>query len=314
MNLPIFHPLTPEQSTYITFSKSLLDLDKAKNNETPYFYSKMVALNLPNYQDPEFFIDLSEVDITSDNPNTTIPKTLQYYMENIIRQATGTENITELAFYKALNKCGMTYQQIQDSITFINNIATSNFTTVENNNGWAEVVGVIPNKCFSITKAFKEIEIEDIITSTPENNSDICIFDNGNKEFLFDIDPKAKQTIDFDNIIIDTETALSSFDFNVLLFFYRDVDGIDKLHGINFINPFENKVSYYDLPKYTQKFNDSRSIGYQFNLNLKTVNNEATKIIVEEYNTGAAHWNTYFQTLSGLNTLLHLNNTLPITN
>lgn len=307
MLLPIFHPLLSDSSTYLTFSKSLLDLDRAKQNNTPYFYSKMVALNLPEYKTPDFFIDLNSVGVVTDNPNTTIPKGMQFYMENIIRQSTGTENITELAFYKFLHYCGISYNDIQSRITFINKIATSNFTTVENNNGWAEIVGIIPNRCYKLTPAFKNIDIADIITSTPENNSDTCIFDNGNKEFLFNQDVKQKQVIDFENVINDEEILEESFDFNVLLYFYRDVDGIDKLHGINFINPFEDKITQFVLPKFTQKTNDARSIGYQFKLNLKTVNNEATKIIVEEYNNSPAHWNTYNQTLSTLNSFLVLN-------
>lgn len=305
MLLPIFHPLLTNQSTYITFSKSLLDLDKAKQNNSEYFYSKMVAMKLPEYKLPDFFIDLDAVGVTSDNPNTTIPKGMQFYMENIIRQQTNSSNITELAFYKFLNKCGMTYEKIQENITFINKIATSNFTTVENNNGWAEIVGIIPNKCYKLTTTFKYTNIADVIVSTPENNSDTCIFDNGDKEFLFNQHLLQKQVIDFDNIVNDSEVLEESFDFNVLLFFYRDAEGIDKLHGINFINPFENKITQYELPKFTQKTNDARSIGYQFKLNLKTVNNEATKIIVEEYNGG--HWNTYNQTLSVLNSFLMLN-------
>ena len=91
MNLPIFHPLLQNQSTYITFSKALLDFDNAIANEKEYYFSKMVAINLPDYKNPDFFIDLNSVDITTDNPNTTLPKGMQYYMENIIRQNTGTE-------------------------------------------------------------------------------------------------------------------------------------------------------------------------------------------------------------------------------
>lgn len=305
MNLPIFNQLLSNSSTYITFSKSLVDMDIAKQNGTEFFYSKMVALKLPFYAMPDFFIDLTEVDITSTNPNTTIPKGMQYYMENIIRQNTGSENIVELAFYKFLHKCGLSYSDIHDSINFVNKIATSNFTKVNNNNGWCEVVGVIPNRCLEMTKIFKENDIADIIPMSDDDGD--SIFDNGNKEFLFNQDDLQKQTIDFDNIIYHSDSILESFDFNVLLFFYRDAHGIDKLHGINFINPFENKITHYELPLFTQKFNDSRSIGYQFKINLKTVNNEASLIMIEEYNTDAAHWNTYFETLSGLNSLLHLN-------
>jgi hypothetical protein len=303
MNLPIFHPLLQNQSTYITFSKALLDFDNAIANEKEYYFSKMVAINLPDYKNPDFFIDLNSVDITTDNPNTTLPKGMQYYMENIIRQNTGTENITELSFYKFLNYCGLSYTQIHDSLVFANKIATSNFIKIENNNGWGEIVCVIPNKSDKLTKVFKNVIIDDIITS---NDTDLAIYDNGDKQFLFNNDPLAKSVLDFENFIYETQPSeeINTFDFNAILIFYRDEHGIDKLHGINFINPFENKITHFDLPKYTQKTNDSRSVGYQFKMNMKTVNNEATKIIVEEYNDG--FWTTHFETLSKLNSFLEL--------
>lgn len=304
MNLPIFHPLLSDQSTYITFSKALLDFDYAIANEKEYYFSKMVALNLPQYKNPDFFIDLNSVDITATNPNTTIPKGMQYYMENIIRQnvGNGTNNITELAFYKFLNHCGISYNDIHDSIVFCNKIATSNFIYTENNNGWGEIVCVIPNNSAELVKVFKDIDIPDIITT---NDDDLAIYDNGDKQFLFET-AISKRTIDFDNLSYITLPGdeVHSFDFNVLLVFYKDSTGVDKLHGINFINPFENKVTYFDLPTYTQRTNDSRSVGYQFKMNMKTVNNEATKIIIEEYNDGA--WSTHFETLTKLNSFLEL--------
>lgn len=306
MNLPIFHPLLSDQSTYLCFSKALLDFDKATTFGTKYYFSKMVALNLPNYQNPNFYLDLTSVNADtstiSTNPNTIIPKGIQYYMENIIRQNTGNESITELSFYKFLNKCGISYTDIHNSITFINNIVTSNFVSIGNNNGWSEIVGMIPNKSAKLTTVFKNTIIDDIITT---NDIDLAIYDNGNKEFLF-TDPLAKKILDFDNLIYETVATdtVHTFDFNVLLVFYQDSDGIDKLHGINFINPFENKVTYFDLPTYTQRTNDSRSVGYQFKMNMKTVNNEATKIIIEEQLDG--FWATHFETLSKLNSFLEL--------
>ena len=303
MNLPIFHPLLSDQSTYITFSKALLDFDYAVNNNKPYYFSKMVALNLPDYKNPDFFIDLNIVDVTTDNPNTTLPKGMQFYMENLMRQETNTENITELAFYKFLNKCGISYEDIHNSITFVNQIMTSNFVKIENNNGWGEIVGIVPNKSAKITTAFKDVDIDDIINS---NDTDDDIYDNGNKEFLFNVDSLSKKVLDFDNLIYETVATdtVHTFDFNCLLIFYKDEFGIDKLHGINFINPYENKVTHFELPKYTQRTNDSRSVGYQFKMNMKTVNNEATKILVEEQLDG--FWSTHFETLSKLNSFLEL--------
>ena len=73
MNLPIFHPLLTDQSSYLCFSKSLLDFDKATNFGTKYYFSKLVALNLPDYKNPDFYIDLDSVGVLTDNPNTVIP-------------------------------------------------------------------------------------------------------------------------------------------------------------------------------------------------------------------------------------------------
>lgn len=315
MNLPEFNTLLDNQSTYITFSKALLDYDIAINNKTEYYFSKMVALNLPSYKNPDFYIDLSSIGISQDNikgPNYMIPKGFQYYMENIIRQVTNTEYITELAFYKFLNKCGLSYDDIQKSIVFINGINTENFTYVENNNGWGEIVMQIPNNSKSLNKAFKSVDINDLIIADINNGNGTGLFDDTNeKSFVFNNDPKAKDVIDFDNITYN-ETENTSFDFNVLLVFYKDKDGIEKLHGINFINNFENKITEWILPKYTQKTNDARSIGYIFKLNIKTVNNEASLIMIEEQNSGPAHWETYFTTINKFNEFLelHKNNLL----
>ena len=312
MNLPEFNLLLQDQSTYITFSKSLLDYDNAINNNTEYYFSKMVALNLPTYKNPDFYIDLSSIGISQDNingPNYMIPKGFQYYMENIIRQSTNTEYITELAFYKFLNKCGLSYTAIRESIVFMNEINTENFTYVENNNGWGEIVMQIPNNSKLLNKAFKNIDINDIIIADTVNNNDDGLFDDANeKSFIFNNDPFAKSVIDFDNISYN-DTDNNEFDFNCLLVFYKDKDGHEKLHGINFINPFKNKITEWELPTFTQKTNDARSIGYIFKMNIKTVNNEASLIIIEEQNSGPAHWNTYFHTINNFNKFLELHKT-----
>lgn len=297
MNLPIFNQLFNDQSTYITFSRALLDLDRAKNMGTEYYYSRMVALNLPEYKEPDFFIDLNEVGISSDNPNITLPKLFQYYMENIIRQDVANNHIVELAFWKALNKCGLSYAEIFDTITFVNKVYTQNFILVENNNGWAEVIGSIPNKSQELNLSFVTTDIPSVIAC---DDMDLCMFDNGEKEFLFD----NKQVIDFNNISY-TDIDDQELKFNCLLFFYKDSDGVDKLHGINFINPFDNQLTHYVLPEYIQKSNDARSVGYNFKLNLKTVNNELTQLNVYEHNADMLHWNTYFETLTSLNSLLN---------
>ena len=105
MNLPIFNPLLQDQSTYITFSKALLDLDVALANDTEYVFSNMVALNIPAWRNPDFFTErLKEIGITSTDPNTVLPAMFQYYMENIIRQNVDTSAIKLYAFWKTLNQ------------------------------------------------------------------------------------------------------------------------------------------------------------------------------------------------------------------
>lgn len=300
VNLPEISPLLNGSSTYISFTKALYDFDRAENLGTPYYFSKMVALNLPDYKYPDFFLDLTPIDITETNPNTVIPKGIQNYMENILRQDIDNPHITEIAFWKFLNKCGIQYSDIQKTPTFINGINISNFIEVGNNNGWCEIVCQIPNKCSKLNIAYKTInEIPNIIQS--ENIGGL--FDNGDKQFIFN-GTNMKDVIDFENLIY-IDGVDNQFDFNCFLIFYRDSDGVDKLHGINFINNFDNKITYFDMPKFTQKTNDSRSIGYQFKLNLKTVNNTATKLLIYELQEHS-HWNVFGETLGKLNSFLEI--------
>lgn len=305
MNLPIYNSLLLDSSTYITFSKAHLDFDYAVANNTPYYFSKCVALKLPLYENPSFFIDLNSINITETNPNTVIPKAMQFYMENIINNSGNFDNCVELAFYKLLNKCGITYDDIFNNMVYINKIMTSNFVRTENNNGWGEVVAVIPNDAKKVK--FEKKLIEDfptILQSSVPNNSDDCLYDNGSKQYLFERDEQRK-VIDFDTIQYLDNTN-DDFEFNVLLFFYRDNKNIDKLHGINFISPFINKITNFELPTYRKQYNNSRSIGYQFKLNMKTVNNEASRILIEEHNDG--FWTTHFDVLSRLSTFLDSKN------
>ena len=306
MNLPELNQLKNDQSTYITFSKALLDFDKAIFAGTPCVFSKMVALNLPRFQNPDFFIDLSSIGIPSQNPNILLPKTFQYYMENIIRQGDigGTVDIpeiAEIAFWKSLSKMGLSDTEIRNSVTFINTIATSNFVTVENNNGWGEIICQIPNKCKSLIPAWRSIPVIQPIVQCAD--LDVALYDNGLKQFIFDTNQK--QVIDFNAISFD-DVVQSEFDFNVLLLFYTDGSGIHKLHGINFIYPFENKVSYWDLETFKQKTNLAQTIGYQFKFNQKTCNNEASQTLIYELQEHS-HWNTFAETLGKLNSFLEIN-------
>lgn len=299
MNLPILNPLNTEESTYITLSKSMLDLDRALAYGTPYVYSSMIALNIPNWVNDDFYVDLTELGITSTNPNTVFPKLIQYYTENIMRQDVDNPRIAEIAFWKSLNKCGVSYEAIKKMVMFINKITTVNFIMSENNNGWGEILCQIPNKCQLVTPKYLTTEMPDLIQSSDDDG----LFDNGNRQFLFS-DAGSKDVLDFEHIVYD-DTVKSKFDFNVLLLFYRDSDGVDKLHGINFIFPFENKVTYFESPRLTQKTNDARTIGYQFIFNAKTCNNEASQILVHEEN-GQSFYNTFGETLGKLNSFLEV--------
>jgi len=312
MNLPTLSPLQNNQSTYIAFSKALLDFDRAVSTNTACYFSKMIALRLPDWKDsviPEekFYIDLSSVGVESDSPNICIPKTLQYYMENIMRFPIGVNEsdipqVAEIAFWKSLEKMGMTGLNIRNCVTFANSIITSNFIKTENNNGWMEIVCQIPNKSKVLTKAWKELDgIADLVQGV-SINGELALYDNGLNQFEFGSD--MKQILDFANFQYDDVTE-STFDFNTLLLFYKDSDGVDKLHGINFIYPFENKVTFWDQSTFTQKTNDARTIGYQFKFNMKSCVNEATQMLVYQENDHS-FYNVFGETLTGLNSFLEL--------
>lgn len=313
MNLPELQQLRNNESTYISFSKGLLDLDKAISNDTEFYFSKVVAIQLPNWEKTSFFIDLSSVGIESENPNLCFPKAIQYYMENIIRQNITTENsetpveeVVELAFWKLMRK--MTQDVLEQDenkpekyVKFVNDIVMSNFISTESNNGWGEIICQIPNRCRNLVVKTKTVQnVKDIVVTADE---DTALYDNGNKEFTFEeID---KQVIDFNNCEFE-EVEQSEFSFNALLLFYRDSTGVDKLHGINFIYPFENKVTYWDQITLTQKTNVTRNKGYQFIFNMKTCNNEASLTQIYNQNEHAMWWNGFEKTLSSLNSFLEV--------
>lgn len=319
MNLPIINQLLEDESTYIAFTKGLLDLDEAIMQGTEYYFSKVVALNLPNWAaENNFYIDLADFGMNSvnHNPNIVIPKMIQHYMENLLRQdneyiAVDSDQpineITELAFYKMLHRIGMSKKQIQDSIVFCNDIVTSNFTKVENNNGWGEIICQIPNKCRVFKPAWRTVDnIRDIVTTKDEWNAltdsqeQKPFYDNNSNQYLMD---EFTEVLDINNSVYD-DVEKSEFSFNVLLLFYRDKAGVDKLHGINFIYPFENKNSYWDQVRFTQKTNIARNIGYQFIFNLKTCNNESSLIKVYEQYEHVMWWEGFNKTLTGLNSFL----------
>jgi hypothetical protein len=303
MNLPTIHQLRDNQSTYITFSKALTDFDRAIALNSSFYFTKMVALNLPVWVNPDFFINLSTVNIGSTNPNLVVPKTIQYYLENILRQDIGVNETTieecvEIAFWKMLNKMGLSNSDIRSRIVFSNDLMLSNYVKIKNNHGWGEIIGQVPNKCNLLTPAWKPLSnIANIVQAI---NTDLCLFDNDLKQFLFSND--FKQVIDFENCQYD-EVTVQDFNFNTLLLFYKDDKNVHKLHGINFIYPFENKVSSWDLPKFTHFTNEVRTIGYQFKFNIKTCNNEASLIQIYE-NQEHCVWRLFDETLGKLNSFL----------
>lgn len=321
MNLPILHPLREDESTYIAFTKGLLDLDKAISNDTEYYFSKMVALNLPVWKEDntgkeKFIIDLSSVGGPSSlnsNPNVSIPMTIRCYMENIIRQDiteaganSPVEEVVELAFYKMLNKMGLSKERILESITFINEIVTSNFISTESNNGWGEIICQIPNRCRELQLVTREVPNVKNEINTDDEDVEVAgqpnpLYDNGNKQYMM---TDFKSVIDFDNCRFIDDGEPKEFKFNTLLLFYRDKSGVDKLHGINFIYPFENKATYWDQITFTQKTNTTRNIGYQFLFNLKTCNNNASKQEIFVHNEHAMWWDGFGATMSSLNSFL----------
>lgn len=303
MNLPLINSLNLDgQSTYITFTKALVDFDKAITYGTSYVFSKMVALNLPEWKNPDFFIDLSSMGITSTSPNDVLPKLIQYYTENIIRQRNSNdsidfEKIAEIAFWKSLNKCGLSYPDIKDCVTFTNDIVISNFVNDDNNNGWGEIICQIPNKCKKLNMNWKtNVDIPNKIFGQFSDG----LYDNGDREFIFSTE--AKDTIDFNNVTYD-EIIQQKFKFNTILLFYIDSTGLHKLHGINFIHNFDNKVTYWNLPTFEQITNSALSIGYQFKFNMKTCNNEASKTYIHNDMTQLIY-ETFGETLGSLNTFL----------
>ena len=303
MNLPELNQLNEDQSSYITFSKYFTDFENSIRNKTSCYFTKMVALELPVWQNPNFYLNLSSLDVNSTNPNVVLPKIIQYYMENIIRQDISIDDsnipeIVELAFWKTLSKMGLSDVQTKNTVTFINSIATSNFIKIENNNGWSEIVGQIPNKCKSLTTAWKTLP--NIKNTVQCSDSDVALYDNGLNQLLFS--ETLKEVIDFNNCVY-SDVEVKDFNFNTLLLYYKDSENIEKLHGINFIYPFEDNVTEWKLPLFTQKTNTESTIGYQFKFNMKTCNNDATRTAVYAQDDHT-HWNTFSETLSKLNSFL----------
>lgn len=347
MNLPFFNPIqtNPERSTYYAFSKGMKDLDKAITENKVWYFSKMIALNLPlwnmsdmffrfrksddavlpgditnYYEDPEIgpFPELE--DISYINPNVVIPKMFQYYMENIIRQTNVTNNgindgseehIAELAFWKTLNKMGISNDKIyglngeKSIVTYANSIFTASFTDVSNNHGWCEILGGIPNKCPLLkvdTSSWKVLTNIDSVIGADENH-DHAIYDDGSGSFSFDMSGN-KRVFDFEHVVYD-EDDIQEFDFNTLLLFYTDYTGIQKLHGVDFIFPFKETMNGWGQEKIKHWSNNLQSFGYSFKFNMKSCNNEVSKSEVYEINE-ETFYDVFEESMSNFNSFLEL--------
>ena len=301
VNLPVLNRLFEDESTYITFSSANNDFDKATFNKTEFYFSRMVAIELPKWEEGVFYHpsnseqNISSVTEATNDPNLAIPKYIQHYTENLIRNGVSAE----IAFWKTLNLLSVKKPPIRNYIRFMNNIIVSNYEQLVspdgseiNNVGWGSIICQIPTDAYRQVIVTGPAQVEggtapgspaaDIIVSQnfvddPKNRG---IYDNGDHQFLM----QGVQRIMFNVEPIPTNDQLKSFKFNALLIFYKDRDGIEKLHGINFLKPYVNTVGSWEIPpfEFTVREKTRTNIGYQFILHMKTCNNEASLIKIQE--------------------------------
>lgn len=324
MNLPIFDNLntSPIRSTYYTFSKALKDLDRAVTEGKEWYFTKVVGLNLPIWasdrmffrfrktssnpagdiqyyteQVPDaYFPECEAANNSFINPNVVIPKLMTYYMENLIRQSNIGNNsqnnvaeyITELAFWKLLNMMGISTTQIYDTssiITYVGDVSTVSFTEIANNHGWAEILVGIPTNCpltIINTDCWDMLSTVDNIINA-DNTDDCAIYDKDNN-FGFDM-TQMKRVLNFDEIESRKDfTTQQQFQFNALLLFYTDDTGINKLHGIDFIMPFEETLDGWRQESLKHVSNTVNNFGYSFRFNMKSCTNRNTQETVYELN------------------------------
>lgn len=346
MNLPYFDPIqtNPERSTYYAFSKAMKDLDKAITENKLWYFTKMIALDLPLWNMADMFFRFRKStsspagDITNYyedletgpfpeletdsyiNPNVVIPNMFRYYLENIIRQTNVTNNgindgseehIAELAFWKTLNKMGISNDKIyglngeKSIVTYTNSIFTSSFTDVSNNHGWCEILGGIPNKCPLLKvdgTSWNVLTNIDSVISADENR-DHAIYDDGDGSFSFDM-ANNKRVFDFEHAVYD-EDDVQEFDFNTLLLFYTDWTGVQKLHGVDFIFPFKETMDGWGQEKIKHWSNNLQSFGYSFKFNMKSCNNQVSKSEVYEINE-ETFYDVFEESMSNFNSFLEL--------
>lgn len=312
-HLPKLGALKEKESTYITFSKALTDLDKAHANHQPYYFTKMVLLNLPDWQEGQFYLSrelpLTNVDKSTDNPNVAIPLYIQHYMENICRQQIDSPHVTEIAFWQMMDKLGFRYSQYDtpSKAPYVCDVIHSDFYKLESNVGWARIIGQIPAHISFKTIQEKQISLSQrrILTNDFEDVEDNRgLYDTGLNEIVLN----NPMILDLDNIQDYNSYGSSNEEaqFNVILMYYMDSDGVHKLHGINFINRYVNKVGYWELERLPLRTIESKqtSIGYQFLFNMKTCNNEATLTQVHSNNENLGWYHGFEQTFNYMHRLL----------
>lgn len=304
-------PFTPlpqkDKSTSYVFSKAMKDLDKAITQEKPWYFTHAVYLNIPIWSLGEFyyrfrkstsspqgdievydesttgsFPELEALDNSYINPNLVIPLLFQYYTENIIRQKisnTGSEEteeyITEIAFWKTLRLMGL---DPTDLVTYVSDISTASFVEVDNSTGWSQIVAAIPPQTSLPQISFKTIQDVDSLVIAEDNN-DNSIYDSDQQGYAFVFNSEDKQVLDFTSLTYDTTTQ-TELSFNIILLYYTDDSGIEKLHSVDFIHPFKLTPQGYSVPSSSFVTNTVNSFGYTFNFNVKSCGNQASRDII----------------------------------
>jgi hypothetical protein len=309
MNLPILLPIDNENSTYITFQKANLDFDReVATSNGVYYFSHVVGLNLPTWTSVTSTVPRMYKPSTTHagwasnmyDPNIIFPNVIRYYLENICRSNISnegeslTEEVVELSFWKMLKYMGMTKEQIRSSVTFCNGIFANNFIETDTNNGWVEIICQVPNKCKQLIPAWRTIsKVKTTVTGI--NDDQTPAFDSGATYNFNDM----KDVLNFAQFEYN-ETDTNEFLFNVLLLFYTDSTGIPKLHGINFIYPYEAEPGgqEYLIEPLKHVTNKIKSVGYQFLFNVKSVNNQVNKTFYYNQNN-ELFYNNQFENVMG---------------
>lgn len=304
-------PFTPlpqkDKSTSYVFSKAMKDLDKAITQEKPWYFTHAVYLNIPIWSLGEFyyrfrkntsspsgdikvydesrtgsFPELEALDNSYINPNLVLPLLLQYYTENIIRQKISNssneetnEYVTELAFWKTLRLMGLDPTEL---VSYVSDISTASFVEIDNSTGWSQIVAAIPPQTSLPNIDFKSIpDVDSLVIA--EDNNDNSIYDSDQQGFSFIFNSEDKQVLDFTSLTYDTTTQ-SQLEFNIILLYYTDDSGIEKLHSVDFIHPFKLTSEGYSVPSSSFITNTVNSFGYTFNFNVKSCSNQSTKDII----------------------------------